>query len=127
MSPTGSASDQMIPMVEGGECSGGDFGGNWITVRARPDDNATSGEGNYFGFFSYTGSNATATLSSGFALADGFAAQEAASMGTGYCRNGVVLTENSDIYVSTGATAGQPFTVDLFGSTNEPAHGFVTG
>lgn len=29
--------------------------------------------------------------------------------------------------ISTGATAGQPFTADLFGTINEPASGFATG
>ncbi len=201
LSPTGTYSDQMIPMVQGGTCVDGDIGGNWITVRARPDGNATSPSGNYFGAFNYSNSTVTSTLSSGHALTDGFPAQESVSLGQGYCRNGVINTQNSDIYVATtgsavanafatdadggffvmaspkatigsvaefdgsyigvasddgiatndkvtpvavtcssgicsvdrvtdintGATAGQPYTLDLFGTMHEPSSGFATG
>ena len=201
LSPTGTYSNQMIPMVKGGTCVDGDIGGNWITVRTRLDGNATSPSGNYFGAFNYSHSNVTSALSSGYALVDGFPAQESVSLGQGYCRDGVISTQNSDIYVaatgsvvanafatdadggffvmaspkstigsvaefdgsyigvasddgiptsdkvtpvavscssgicsvdrvtdmSTGATAGQPYTLDLFGTLNEPSTGFATG
>lgn len=39
----------------------------------------------------------------------------------GVCSGDVVVD------ISTGATAGQPFTADLFGTINEPSSGFATG
>lgn len=104
LSPTGTISDQMIPMVQGGTCFDGDIGGNWITVRARPDSNATSLSGNYFGAFDYSNSNVTSTLSSGYALTDGFPAQESVSLGQGYCRDGVISTQHSDVYVAASCS-----------------------
>jgi len=201
LSPASTSDDHMIPMVQGGQCANGDFGGNWINVRARLSGDATSPVGDYFGSINYTISDGATSLSASHALGGGFASQEASSLGNGYCRDGVIVTAESDIYVSasgsvvanafasdedggffvlampkkttssiaafdgnyigiasddgetveqkvrpvsvtcsggicsgdyvtdvaTGATAGQPFTVDLFGTINEPLHGFATG
>jgi hypothetical protein len=201
LSPASSSDDYMIPMVQGGQCADGDFGGNWINVRARLSGDATSSVGDYFGSINYTISDGATSLSTSFTLGDGFASQEASSLGNGFCRDGVINTADSDIYVSanggaianafasdedggffvlampkktlssiaafdgnyvgvasddgtsteqkvrpvsvvcnsgicsgdyvtdvtTGAAAGQPFTVDLFGTINEPLHGFATG
>jgi len=45
----------------------------------------------------------------------------AVTCAAGVCSGDVVAD------VATGATAGQPFTADLFGTINEPASGFATG
>ncbi len=201
LSPASSSDDYMIPMVQGGQCADGDFGGNWINVRARLSGDASSSVGDYFGSINYTISDGATSLSTSYALGGGFAGQEASSLGNGFCSDGVIQTAESDIYVSanggvianafasdedggffvlampkktlrsvaafdgnyigvssddgtsteqkvrpvsvtcnsgicsgdyvtdvaTGATAGQPFTVDLFGTINEPLHGFATG
>ena len=201
LSPASTSDDRMIPMVQGAECSGTDLGNNWINVQARPSDDASSASGSYFGTFEFTNAVGTSTLSTQHALTAGFPDQGLATMGPGFCNDGVLSTATADVYMSatgavlanasasdedggffalalpkttigsisdfdgtyvgilsdngvdagdkvlpvsvtcaagicsgdvvsdvaTGATAGQPFTADLFGTINEPSPGFATG
>ncbi len=201
LSPASTSDDSMIPMIQGGQCTGADLANNWINVQSRPSDDATSEAGSYFGTFDFTAAVGAPTLSTQFALTDGFPDQGAFELGNGFCNDGVLSTASSDIYMSgtgsvlanaaaadedggftvlalpkstigsisdfdgdyvgamadsgadenqkmlpvsvtcvagicsgdvvtdvvSGALAGQPFTLDLFGTINEPSPGFLTG
>jgi len=201
LSPAGTSDDHMIPMVQGGQCMGSDLANNWINVKSRPSDDATSTTGSYFGTFNFTAAIGSFDLTSQFALSAGYPEQGLFELGRGFCSDGVLSTPTSDVYISgtgsviananaadedggffvlalpkstigsigdfdgnyvgvmadsageadqkmlpvsvtctagicsgdfvtdvaTGAVAGQPFTLDLFGTINEPTTGFITG
>ena len=201
LSPVSSSDDNIIPMVQGSDCPNTDLSNNWISVRANASADATSATGSYFGSLLYKFADGDTTLASQFALSGGNPDQGFASLGNGYCRDGVVKSASSDIYLSptggstvhanaadedggyfifaqpkttissiagldgsyagalsddgaalgqkvspvfvtcsngicsgdfvtdvaTGALAGQPFTLDLSGTINEPGQGLTTG
>ncbi len=200
LSPVSTSEDNFIPMVVGNQCPGTDFNNNWITVRPQSDGDSTSADGSYFGSMSYRHTNGFTNLSTQFALTAGNPDQGTMELGTGYCRDGIVATASSDIYVApegsatiranideaneqtifalpkttigsigsldgsyagvlsddgadlankvspvlvtcnsgtctgdiitdlaAGTLAGQPFVVDLSGSTNVPGQGLTTG
>jgi hypothetical protein len=201
LSPASTSDDSMIPMIQGGQCSGADLANNWISVQSRLSADVTSDAGSYFGTFEFTAAIGAPNLSTQFALTNGFPDQGAFELGNGFCNDGVLTTASSDIYMSgtgsvianadaadedggfmvlalpkttagsisdfdgdyvgtmadsgaddnqkmlpvsvtcaagicsgdvvtdvtSGSVAGQPFTVDLFGTLNAPTPGFATG
>jgi hypothetical protein len=107
LSPVSTNDDHGISLVGGGECPNSDSIGNWINVRAPLSSNAESPEGSYFGSFAYTYANGSTVLTSQFALTVGNPDQGEYSSGNGFCRDGIIQTDSSDIYLSAtgGATA----------------------
>lgn len=105
LSPVSTADDNFIPMVQGDQCPNTDLSNNWINVRATVDGDAASPEGSYFGSLAYRFSDGATSLVSRFALSNGNPDQGSESLGNGYCRNGVVKTSTSDIYLSPTGSA----------------------
>lgn len=105
LSPVSTSDDRFLPMVSGGQCPGTDFSNNWITVRALPSADSTSASGSYFGSMSYRHTDGSTNLSTQFALTNGNPDQGEMALGNGYCRDGIVATSTSDIYLAVEGSA----------------------
>jgi hypothetical protein len=105
LSPISTADDHAVTMVGGGVCPNSDISANWISIRASLSSNAQSVEGSYFGSFDYSYGQGLTMLRTQYALTVGNPDQGEYSLGNGFCRNGIISSESSDIYLSpTGAT-----------------------
>lgn len=103
LGPVAESDDNLLTMVDG-SCPGADISANWVNVRSRPGDDAGSADGSYFGSLSYARSNNETTLTSQYALTVGNPDQGSYSLGVGFCRDGVVTTPTSDVYLSTNGS-----------------------
>jgi len=105
LSPVSTADDHFVAMVNGGECPNTDLASNWINVRASLSADAQSPESSYFGSLDHSFADGSTVLTSRFALTTGNPAQGEYSLGNGFCRDGIINSPTSDIYLApTGGT-----------------------
>jgi hypothetical protein len=105
LSPISTADDHAVTMVGSGVCPDSDVSANWISIRAGASSDTQSTEGSYFGAMGFSNANGSTVLRSQYALTVGNPNQGEYALGNGFCRDGVISTTTSDIYLSpTGAT-----------------------
>ena len=112
LSPVSTSDDNFIPMVVGGQCPGSDFSNNWVTVRAQLSGDTTSADSGFFGSMSYQHTDGATSLLSQYALTSGNPDKGSMSLGNGYCREGVLGTATSDIYLAPEGSATVRANVD---------------
>jgi hypothetical protein len=92
--------EHFVTMVDGGQCPTSDLSGNWITVRASANDDTSSSGSGFFGSLDYNRSFGTTVQTSRFALTNGNPGQGEYSLGNEFCRDGIVTSSTSDIYLA---------------------------
>ena len=85
-------SDQMVAMVESGDCPEGDFDANWVTVKKHAGSDASSATQDFLGTFAFESATGTPSLPSKHALSAGYPnVTDGGIDGTGTCDAGLML------------------------------------
>ena len=98
-------SDELIPMVQAGECPTGDFLANWVSMRSRDGADATDTTQDYLGTFAYNAQTQTATIPGNYALAGNFAPVSSGALPAGDCQNGILEVADAAVYLSNQGSA----------------------
>lgn len=95
--PVENASDDLIPLVNVGECRSSDYQGNAFFLERVGD--ATSETVSFLGELRYDVDEKKGSLNDGIALDDSFKAVNESSIDGGDCADGIVKRSSTDLYV----------------------------
>ena len=113
LKPIDPSSDQIIPMINAGDCPTSDIAANWVMVKSNND--ATSATTDFYGEFNYAVATDTPSLPAKYSLTHA-TVTGGGIPGTGTCEDGLMLVSDAEMFLT--ASSGAIVHTDITNPTN---------